>query len=75
MCVTYHSRGRPGGNGRFSTGTYGRSSWTERFAVDWVGNGFCFSAAAGTGILLSRSGHRRTPGDTLEHFFHSTARH
>jgi hypothetical protein len=23
-------------------------------AVDWVGNGFCFSAAAGTGILLSR---------------------
>lgn len=46
--------GRPGGNGRFSTGVYGRSSSTGCFAVDWVGNGFCFSAAAGTGILLSR---------------------
>ncbi|GHD98027.1 hypothetical protein GCM10010339_03450 [Streptomyces alanosinicus] len=26
--------------------------------MDWVGDGFCFRAAAGTGILLSRAGHR-----------------
>ncbi|GGZ39833.1 hypothetical protein GCM10010301_09440 [Streptomyces plicatus] len=30
-------------------------------AVDWVGNGFDFTAAAGTGILLSRSGRRPDP--------------
>src|SRR5882757_4071733 len=59
LWTTYHSRGRPGGSGRFSTGSYGRSSWTGLLDVDWVGSGF--SAAAGTGILLSRSGHRRTP--------------
>src|SRR5690242_15586257 len=62
LCVTYQSRGRPAGNGRFSTGAYGRSSRTGRFAVDWVGNGFGFSAAAGTGILLSRGG--APPGTT-----------
>src|SRR5690242_11649850 len=58
LCVTYHSRGRPGGSGRLATGAYGRSSWTGRLAVDWVGFGLV--AAAGTGILLSRSGNCRT---------------
>ena len=56
LCVTYQSRGRPGGSGRFSTGSYGRSSRTALLDVDWVGSGL--SAAAGTGILLSRSGNR-----------------
>src|SRR5690242_8710804 len=46
LWVTYHSRGRPGGSGRFATG-----EWLE-----WTDFGFGFSAAAGTGILLSRSG-------------------
>ncbi|GGS95749.1 hypothetical protein GCM10010254_14600 [Streptomyces chromofuscus] len=36
--------------------------------MDWVGSGFGFSAAAGTGILLSRSGRRpdtpATPSNT-----------
>src|SRR4051794_9963017 len=55
----YHSRGRPGGSGRFSTGAYGRSSTTPLLAVDWVGSGL--RAAAGTGILLSRSECHRNP--------------
>lgn len=42
-------------------------------AVDRVDVGL--RAAVGTGILLSRSGWYRTPGDTLEHCFYSTARH
>src|SRR5690606_27820243 len=62
LCVTYQWRGRPGGSGRFSTGAQGSSSRTGRFAVDWMGRGFGFRAAAGTGILLSRSG--RSPGST-----------
>ncbi|GAA4787887.1 hypothetical protein GCM10023220_10270 [Streptomyces ziwulingensis] len=51
--------------------------------MDWVGSGLRFvvgfSAAAGTGILLTRSGRLAgdfgDPGDTLEHCFNSTVRH
>ncbi|GAA4958175.1 hypothetical protein GCM10023238_26160 [Streptomyces heliomycini] len=66
-------------SGRFSTGAQGSSSGTGRFAVDWVGRGFGLSAAAGTGILLSRSGRSARipydPGTALEHCYQSTARH
>ncbi|GGP84304.1 hypothetical protein GCM10010266_02850 [Streptomyces griseomycini] len=79
LCVTYHSRGRPAGSGRFATGAQGVSSRTGRFAVDWVGRGFGLSAAAGTGILLSRSGRpaeaHDDSGTTLEHCLQFTARH
>ncbi|CAM5407836.1 hypothetical protein SFUMM280S_07851 [Streptomyces fumanus] len=80
LCETYHSRGRPAGSGRFSTGAYGRSSRTGRLAVDWVGDGlrFGFRPECGSGhghppvAVRASAGD---PGDTLEHCFYFTAGH
>ncbi|GAA3899936.1 hypothetical protein GCM10022207_80750 [Streptomyces lannensis] len=73
LCVTYHSRGRPGGSGRFATGAYGRSSATCRWAVDLFDFGFV--AAAGTGSSCRGGESSGRPGNSLEHCFYSTAAH